>query len=137
MSGFCIVCTLMFRIRSLFSFLRGLRRVNYMAKRKGFRIDILERNFQKNLIQDIKKRFKGCIVCKLDAQYIQGIPDLLILYGPRWATLEVKRSQHASRRPNQKYYVELMNKMSFSRFISPENKEIVLDELEKIFNKKL
>ena len=108
-----------------------------MAKRKGFRIDILERNFQKNLIQDIKKRFKGCIVCKLDAQYIQGIPDLLILYGPRWATLEVKRSQHASRRPNQKYYVELMNKMSFSRFISPENKEIVLDELEKIFNKKL
>lgn len=93
----------------------------------------LERNFQRGLIKDIKRRFKGCIVCKLDANYIQGIPDLLVLYEDRWATLECKRSQHAPHRPNQDYYVELMDKMSFSRFIFPENKERILNELEQSF----
>ena len=104
-----------------------------MPKKNGMRIDILERNFQRSLIKEIKERFDGCIVCKLDPRYIQGIPDLLILYEDRWATLEVKRSQHASHRPNQERYVELMNKMSFSRFVSPENKESVLNDLESTF----
>ena len=94
---------------------------------------LLERNFQRDLIKEIKQRFKGSIVLKLDPQYIQGIPDLLILYGDRWATLELKRSQHASRRPNQKFYVKLMNKMSFSKFIFPENKEKILNEMERSF----
>ena len=60
-----------------------------MKKRK---IDILERNFQKDLIKEIKKRFEGCMVFKLDPRLIQGVPDLLILYGPHWAALEVKLS---------------------------------------------
>lgn len=94
---------------------------------------ILERNFQRDLIKEIKKRFKGCLVLKLDGSYIQGIPDLLILFGNRWAALEVKRSQHASRRPNQNYYVKLMNKMSFAKFICPENKERILNEMEQSF----
>jgi len=64
---------------------------------------------------------------------IQGIPDLLILYKDKWACLENKRSANAKHRPNQDYYVELLNKMSFSRFIYPENKDEVLDELKKIF----
>lgn len=96
-------------------------------------IDILERNFQKNLIKEIKKRFEGSIVLKLDPRYIQGVPDLLILFGPHWAALEVKRSAHAKHRPNQDYRVKLMNKMSFARFISPENKERVLHEMESAF----
>ena len=90
---------------------------------------MLERNFQSKLIKDIKKKLKGCIVLKTDPNYIQGLPDLLILYGKRWAALEVKRSVRASHRPNQDYYVKLMNKMSFARFISPEVKEEVLNEL--------
>ena len=104
-------------------------------KRKSKRITnkILERNFQRDLIKEIKQRFKGCLVLKLDPQYLQGIPDLLILYGDRWATLEVKRNQHASHRPNQNFYVDLMNKMSFSKFIYPENKERILNELERSF----
>lgn len=93
----------------------------------------LESEFQKNLIKDLKKIFIGCIVTKLDAGYIQGIPDLLVLYKNKWATLECKRNASASKRPNQEYYVDKMNKMSFSRFICPENKEEVLNELQKAF----
>ena len=84
-------------------------------------------------IKEIKKRFKGCMVMKLDSSYIQGIPDLLVLYGNKWASLECKRSVNASKRPNQEHYVNLMDKMSFSRFICPENKEEILNELEQTF----
>ena len=93
----------------------------------------LERDFQSSLIKELKRLFKGCLVMKLDSSYIQGIPDLLILYKNKWATLEVKKSLKATKRPNQEYYVGLMNKMSFSRFICPENKEEVLNELRKTF----
>ena len=94
---------------------------------------MLENKFQSQLIKELKKIFPGCIVMKNDSSYIQGIPDLLILYKNKWASLEVKKSANASKRPNQQYYVDLMNKMSFARFISPENKKEVLDELHKTF----
>lgn len=91
---------------------------------------MLESKFQKEVIDDVKKRLPGCIVMKNDATYIQGIPDLTVLYGDRWASLEVKKSASAGHRPNQDYYVEKMNDMSFSAFIFPENKEDVLNDLE-------
>jgi len=94
-----------------------------------------ESEFQSKLKKELKERFPGCIVTKLDSGDIQGIPDLLILYKNKWATLENKRSAKASKQPNQEYYVEKMNEMSFSRFIYPENKETVLDELGEMFNK--
>ena len=93
----------------------------------------LERDFQKNLIKDLKSMFKGCIVMKNDSSYIQGIPDLMILFKDKWASLEVKKSAKASKRPNQKYYVDTMNDMSFSRFIFPENRDSVLTELKEFF----
>lgn len=93
----------------------------------------LERDFQAGLIKELKSIFDGCMVMKLDSGYIQGIPDLLILWNDKWATLECKRSSNASHRPNQNYYVDKMNKMSFSRFICPENKEEVLNELQQAF----
>lgn len=93
----------------------------------------LESEFQAKLIKDLKILFKGCLVMKLDSSYIQGIPDLLILYKDKWATLECKKTANASKRPNQNYYVDKMNEMSFSRFIYPENKEEVLNELFKAF----
>lgn len=94
-----------------------------------------ESKFQSNLIQKIKKLFPGSIVLKNDPTYIQGIPDLLVLYKDKWASLEVKRSAGASHRPNQDYYVNKMNKMSFSRFIFPENETEVLTDLARLFKK--
>ena len=92
-----------------------------------------ENKFQSDLIKEIKERFDGCIVTKFDSAHIQGIPDLLVLYKDKWATLECKRNSKASHRPNQEYYVNKMNEMSFSRFVYPENKEAVLDELQQSF----
>lgn len=92
-----------------------------------------ESKFQSDLIKEIKSMFEGCIVTKLDSSHIQGIPDLLILYRNKWATLECKKSLKASHRPNQEYYVGIMNEMSFSSFICPENKEEILHALQQSF----
>lgn len=93
-----------------------------------------ENDYQAKLIKKIEKRLPGCIVMKNDPNYIQGIPDLTVLHNGRWATLEVKRSKDESHQPNQDFYVERMNGMSFSSFIYPENEKEVLDELERSFN---
>lgn len=90
-----------------------------------------ENVFQAKLIKELKAEFPGCIIMKNDPTYIQGIPDLVILYGDKWAALEVKRSRNASRRPNQEYYVDMMNQMSYAAFIYPENKEEVMDDLRE------
>ena len=89
--------------------------------------------FQAKLKKELKEMFPDSIITKLDSGDIQGIPDLLILYKDKWATLENKRNAKATKQPNQEYYVEKMNEMSFSKFIYPENKDIVLDELKKYF----
>ena len=94
---------------------------------------MLESKFQADLIKDIKNMFPGCVVMKNDSSYIQGIPDLLVLYNDRWASLECKKSESAKKQPNQEYYVEKLDSMSFSRFIFPENKEEVLRELQSAF----
>ncbi len=95
---------------------------------------MLESKFQSDLVKDLKTKFTGCIVTKLDSSHIQGIPDLLVLYKDKWATLECKKNANAKKQPNQEYYVGKMNDMSFSRFICPENKEEVLHDLEQAFN---
>lgn len=92
-----------------------------------------ENVFQGKLIKEIKSRFPGCIVIKNDPTYIQGIPDLLVLHKDKWASLEVKKSAKASHRPNQDYYVNKMDEMSYSAFIYPENKEAILDEMGRLF----
>lgn len=93
----------------------------------------LESGFQDKLRDELKKLFPGCMIFKMDQ--IQGIPDLLILYKNKWASLENKKSVNAKRQPNQEYYVDKMNEMSFSRFICPENKDDVLKELVEEFNR--
>ena len=92
---------------------------------------MLENKFKTNLCKEIEQLLPGCMIFHLDPTERQGIPDLLILFGDRWGALEGKQSNKASHRPNQDYYVNLMNNMSFAAFISPENKKEVLDELQQ------
>lgn len=93
----------------------------------------LEKIFQSELIKELRELFPGCIILKNDPTYIQGIPDLLILFEDKWAALEVKKSVTASHRPNQEFYVNKMGRMSYANFIYPENKEVVLNELQETF----
>lgn len=97
---------------------------------------MLENKYQANLIKKIKGMYPECIVMKNDSSYIQGIPDLLVLHGDKWVSLECKKNAKAKHRPNQDYYVERMNSMSFSSFIYPENEEEVLGDIKKIFDDK-
>ena len=70
---------------------------------------MLESKFQEKLIREIEGRFPGAIVLKNDSSYIQGFPDLIVLYKNHWAVLEVKNDRHADHHPNQDYYVDKMN----------------------------
>ena len=92
-----------------------------------------ENKYQAGLIKRIKERFDGVIVLKNDSSYKQGIPDLTVLYKNHWAALECKQDEKSSHRPNQDYYISKMDDMSFARFISPENEEGVLNEMEQAF----
>lgn len=92
-----------------------------------------ESKFQHELISEIKERFKGAVVLKNDPNYIQGFPDLLVLFGKFWAALECKRSANSAYQPNQDYYVDTLGKMSYASFVCPENKEEVLDGLQRAF----
>ena len=75
-------------------------------------------------------RFPGCIILKNDSSYLQGVPDLTILHGAKWGTLEVKLEVNSPRQPNQDYYVARMNEMGFSAYIGPFNESEILDALE-------
>lgn len=92
-------------------------------------MDILERAFQGRLIRNLKKDLPGCIVLKTDPNYLQGFPDLLILYGKQWAALEVKRDAKARHQPNQDYYVDRLSKMGYAAFINPENERKIRNDI--------
>lgn len=94
---------------------------------------MLESKFQADLIKKIKNRFEGCEIFKTDPTYKQGSPDLLILYKDKWAALECKKSKSASHRPNQDYYVDKFNGMSYAAFVYPENEEEVLNDIQRSF----
>lgn len=94
---------------------------------------MLESTFQKKVKDEIKKEFPDAVLLKNDATIIQGIPDLLILWKNKYAMLECKQSKKAKKRPNQDYWVDRLNSMSFSAFIYPENMKEVLDGLKQFF----
>ena len=96
-------------------------------------IQMSESKFQARLIKKLERMFPGCIIMKTNTEYTQGFPDLLILWGRYWATLEVKASEDAISQPNQGYYIETLDDMSFAAFIYPENEEEVLSALQQAF----
>lgn len=92
---------------------------------------MLERDFQGKLIKELRERFPDSIIFKNDTT--QGLPDLTILNGEHWAFLECKKGLKERHQPNQDYYISKAEGMSFGRFICPENKEEVLNELQQAF----
>jgi hypothetical protein len=92
-----------------------------------------ESEFQTKLIKKLRHMFPDCVILKNDPSYLQGVPDLVIFHGARYAFLEVKASETAPFRPNQPYYLELLNGMSFAEAIYPSNEQEVLDELARVF----
>ena len=99
---------------------------------------MLESEYQQKKKKKIETIFPECIVLKNDPNYLQGFPDLTILFRNKWAVLEVKKdisemSKTTSSIRNQKIYIRQLDKMSFARFIYPENKEEVMNELHKTF----
>lgn len=90
-----------------------------------------ESQFQSKLIRELRYRFPGCLILKNDPDYMQGIPDLVIFYGPRYAFLEVKANDKSAFQANQEYYLDLLDKMSYASVIYPANKEEVLDALQE------
>jgi len=92
-----------------------------------------ESKYQNDIIVRLGRLLPGCFVIKNDPSYIQGIPDLLILFEDKWAMLEVKCSADAQTQPNQPYYIEWFNRLSFAAFIYPENEENVLNALQQTF----
>ncbi len=95
---------------------------------------MLESQYQATLIAELYRRFPGCLVLKNDPDYLQGIPDLLVLYKDRWAALEVKKAVDAKQQPNQEYYIRELDQMAFAMFVYPENNDEVLRKLTRYFN---
>lgn len=91
---------------------------------------MLESKFQSEVIKDLRVLYPGCVILKNDANYLQGIPDVLILFEDRWAMLEFKRTKGERRQPNQRYYVDKLNAMSYAAFIYPSNRAEVYDALQ-------
>lgn len=89
--------------------------------------------YQARLVETLQDMFPGCFILKNDPSENQGIPDVLILFEDQWAMLEVKRSATAPVQPNQRYYVDMFNRMSFAAFIYPEIEEQVLHDLQSTF----
>lgn len=91
---------------------------------------MLEGKYKTKLSKRIEQRLPGAVILKQDPNLLQGISDLLILWEFVWAALEVKAYRGAPDRPNQGYYVDLLNELSYAAVIYPENEEEILDELE-------
>jgi hypothetical protein len=94
---------------------------------------VVETKFRIDLVHELEDLFDGCIILLGNSSYIQGIPDILILWRDRWAALECKDRRTARKEPNQQYYVNKMNEMSFAAFVYPENKDDVLNDLQHAF----
>jgi len=93
-----------------------------------------ENNFQPVFMRKLRATFPGCLILKNDSSYIQGIPDLLLLYGDRWAAFEVKASEREPYQANQEYYIDMLDDMSFAARVSPENMAKVLDAVQRAFS---
>jgi len=92
-----------------------------------------ESSFLAKLISELERQYPGAIILKNDANQRQGFPDRLILWQNHWAAFEGKAHRDSTHQPNQDYYVNLLNNMSYAKFVYPDNMEIFLYELQRSF----
>ena len=100
--------------------------------------EMRENEYQMLIVQAIYEYLPGrpladILVIINDPNYTQGIPDLSIFYRPtgKWAMVEVKMSEKAPERPNQRWFIETWGQTIFTAFIYPENEEEVLIALQQ------
>lgn len=96
----------------------------------------LEADYKSGLHERIKDLLPGCWVLINDEQTCPGIPDTLVLWGPHYAFLEVKRkkpTRASDWRPNQEWYLDELDEMSFAACIYPENEGEILYALQEAF----
>jgi len=96
---------------------------------------VTENEYQQYLVKEIYKllpgrKFVDTIVVVTDPNYLQGIPDLLVLHHSKCALLEVKLSEKSKEQPNQRWYVQNWGEWVFTAFIYPENEKEVLSALQ-------
>lgn len=91
---------------------------------------MLESTFKRKFLIKLETLYPGIIILQNDPEFRPGIPDTILLYGDRWAMLEFKRSSTARRQPNQDYYVNVLDKMSYAAFVCPENERTILNDLQ-------
>lgn len=91
-----------------------------------------EGGFQDKLRKEIETKLPGWVVLKQES--LQGYPDLLCMKGEKCFCLECKKSKTSPHQPNQDTYVDKINSDGgFARFIYPENKQEVLNEILQTF----
>lgn len=93
-----------------------------------------EHLFQKSVKQEIIDIFPSCVIHKNPTGVHDGFPDLVCYLGDTWFMLECKRSKDEEHQPNQDWWVDRLNKMSYASFIFPENREEVFCQLRQKFN---
>lgn len=91
--------------------------------------------YKVKLTHTLRRLYPDCHVITGNSASQQGIPDLMVVWNDKWAMLEVKGSADAAKQPNQQYFVDKFNNMSFAAFIYPENEEEVLRALQQAFAK--
>lgn len=89
-----------------------------------------ETPYRLSLAKRIQARWPECVIIYPDPSRQQGIMDFVVLFNSFWVALEVKRSESASKRPNQTYYVNKLNDMAFASYIHPGNEQDVLNEIQ-------
>ena len=90
--------------------------------------------YKAKLVRRLKREFPDASIQHQDPNAThQGIPDLKITIGDRWAMLEVKAAANSRKQPNQDYWIDYYNQQSFASFIYPENEEEVFNALFTTF----
>lgn len=112
-----------------------MKRTSLFVLVRKWRPLALESAFKSKLRKELEQMFPGCVILKNDAEFQNGVPDMLILWRHKWAMLETKKKKPSPSdfEPNQEWWIEKFHGMSFAACIYPENKEEVISALQSAF----